>query len=327
MNSPRPSHTLSRRNFLAQSAAWAALCSSRLILAADPAKKSPIIDTHMHVWSGDPQKFPLVHPYNPNNPPPTSIGTQEVLLKEMDEFGITQCVLVQAIYHGWDNLYIAHCLKKHPQKFRGQGLIDPTDPNVADKLEFWMKEHEFSGMRFSPIYYTDKDEWMNGPAHHKLWQKAGELGAIFNYFISTPQLPRLEEMIAKYPKVRIVIDHFARIDLKAVDPLREFEKLTRLAKYPNVWAKVTEMSVISPSGEYPYKDTFPWARRLYDAFGPDRLLWGTGFPGASRVENGRPTLRQELDLFEKEIEFFTVEDKRKILGLNAQKLWGFPELA
>jgi predicted TIM-barrel fold metal-dependent hydrolase len=188
-----------------------------------------------------------------------------------------------------------------------------------------MKEHRFSGMRFSPIYYLGKEEWMNGPAHHKLWQKAGELGAIFNYFISTPQLPRLEEMVAKYPKVRVVVDHLARIDLKAEDPLPEFQKLLHLAKYPNIWAKVTELSVVSPSGKHPYQDTFPWVRRLYDAFGPDRLIWGTGFPGATRLENGRPGLRHELDLVQKEIEFFTADDRTKILGVNAAKLWDFPE--
>ena len=318
---------ISRRAFLGASASAMALLQWKPEALANAAARPLIIDTHMHVWSGDPQKFPLVHPYDAKFQPPQTAGTVEMLLKEMDEFGITQCVLVQAIYHGWDNLYLAHCLREHPTRFRAHGLIDPTDPEVANKLEFWMKEHQFSGMRFSPIYYVGKDEWMNGPAHQALWQKAEELGAIFNYFISTPQLPRLEEMIARYPKVRVVIDHFARIDLKAADPLPEFQKLLRLAKYPNVWAKVTEMSVISPSALHPYQDTFPWVRRLYDAFGPDRLLWGTGFPGITRVANGRPDLQHDLDLVQKEIPFFTDDDRAKILGINAAKLWGFPEFA
>lgn len=326
MNPAAQYHRISRRSFLQGAAFTASLMGRQSLVRAKVGDTPPMIDTHMHVWSGDPQRFPLVNPYHAHSKPPKNAGTVEMLLKEMDEFGVTQCVLVQVIYHGWDNLYVAHCLKEHPQKFRVQGLIDPTDPHVADKLEFWMTEHKFSGMRFSPIYYVGKDEWLNGPAHHRLWQKAGDLNAIFNYFISTPQLPRLEEMIARYPKVRIVIDHLARIDLKAADPLPEFQKLLQLAKYPNVWAKVTELSVISPSGKHPYADTFPWVKRLYDAFGPDRLLWGTGFPGSTRVENGRPDLRHELDLIQKEIDFFTPEDRVKILGTNAAELWGFPSI-
>ena len=135
--------------------------------------------------------------------------------------------------------------------------------------------------------------------------------------------PKLADMVRRFPKVRVVIDHLARVDLKAANPLPEFKKLLALAKYPGVWAKVSELGVISPSGKYPFRDTFPWVKRLYEAFGPDRLLWGTGFPGVTRTENGRPTLQQELDLVRKEIPFFTPADREKILGRNAAKLWGF----
>src|SRR5205823_8042463 len=221
------------------------------------------------------------------------------------------------------NHYIAHCLKAHPKRFRGHGLIDPTDPKVAQKLEFWVKKHGLSGMRFSPIYYEGKDDWLNARASDALWEKATELKAIFNFFIATPQLPKLEDMVRRFPKVRVVIDHLARVDLKAANPLPEFKKLLALAKYPGVSAKVSELSVISPSGKFPYRDTFPWLKRLYEAFGPERLLWGTGFPGVTRTENGRPTLRQELDLVRKEVPFFTRADREKILGRNAAKLWGF----
>lgn len=324
-----PPASVSRRAFLAGSAAAAAaLHTLPAPASARRAVRPPIIDTHMHVWSGDPQKFPFDNPNSqtPHAVPKGTPGTAELLLEEMDQFGITQCVLVQVIYHGWDNRYTAWCVKEYPQRFKGHGLIDPTDPNVADKLEYWMTEQGLSGMRFSPIYYIGKDEWMTSPAHHRLYQKASKLRAVFNYFISTPQLPKLEEMVAKYPEVRIVIDHLARIDLKAADPLPEFQKLLRLAQYPNVWCKVSELSSATVTMEYPYRDTFPWVRRMYDAFGPDRLLWGTGFPGVTRVEAGRPTLRQELDLIEKEIDFFTAEDRAKILGINAQQLWGFAEI-
>jgi len=71
----------------------------------------------------------------------------------MDQRAIGYAVLVQVIYYGWDYAYVAHCVKRHPQRFRGQGLIDPTDPQVASKLEYWMRDHSLTGMRFSPIYY------------------------------------------------------------------------------------------------------------------------------------------------------------------------------
>ncbi|MBI4662007.1 MAG: amidohydrolase [Verrucomicrobia bacterium] len=314
----------SRRTFLASAARSSiALGAAPSMLAEEASAKTPAIDTHMHVWSGDPDRFPFAHPYEPNFKPPPIAATVELLLREMDEFGITHCVLVQTISHGWDNRYLAHCLKAHPKRFRGHGLIDPTDPTVAEKLAFWVREHGFAGMRFSPIYYPGKDAWLNAPSSHALWKKADELNAIFNFFIATPQLPKLEDMVRSFPRVRVVIDHLARVDLKAADPSKEFKKLLALARYPNVWVKVSELSVLSPSGKYPYADTFPWVRRMYESFGPDRLLWGTGFPGATRGQAGRPSLRDELNLIRMEIPFFTGEDRERILGRNAAQLWRF----
>ena len=294
------------------------------VKADEAGESSLVVDTHMHVWASDVQRYPFAHPYDANFRAPKTAATAELLLEEMDAFGVNHCVLVQTIYHGWDNRYLAECITAHPRRFKGQGLVDPTDPQVAGKLDYWMSEHPLSGMRFSPISYLGKDEWLDAPASDDLWHMARQHSAIFNFFIDTTQCPRLENQIRKYPDVRVVIDHLARIDLKLDDPLPEFQKLLALARYPNVWVKVSELSVLSPSGIYPYRDTFPYVRRLADAFGPDRMLWGTGFPGATRTEAGRPTLTRELDLIRREIDFFTEEDRAKILGINAAALWGFP---
>lgn len=316
---------VSRRQFLGTvgfGAATAGLVIGRGANAADAgAGKVPVIDTHMHVWSGDPKRFPFAHPYDAQYKPPPIAATVELLVKEMDEFGISHCVLVQTICHGWDNRYLVHCLKAHPKRFRGQGLIDPTDPKVAEKLEYWVRQHGLAGMRFSPMYYQGKDDWLNARSSYPLWEKAAALGAIFNFFITTAQLPKLEEMVRRFPRVPVVIDHLARIDLKAADPLPEFRKLLALARYPQVFVKVSELNVLSPSGKYPFRDTFPWVRRMSDAFGPDRLMWGTGFPGTTRAQAGRPSLPDELNLIRKELDFLTPEDRGKILGRNAARLW------
>jgi len=318
---------VTRRNFLlglAGAASAAAGMSSCGLLPIGKAAGAPIIDAHMHIWSGDATRFPFTHPYDPAFRPPPIAGTVELLLEEMGQFGITRAVLVQVIYHGWDNTYLASCLRRFPGLFKGQGLIDPTYPGRASKLEYWVREQGLSGMRFSPIYYPGRDDWLSSPASLPLWEKAQELGAIFNFFIAAPQLPKLEEMVKRFPGVRVVIDHLARIDLKGKEGDAETRLLVNLSRYPSVWVKVSELSVISPSGKFPYEDAFPTLRRVYDAFGPDRLLWGTGFPGATRAQGGRPSLREELALIREQISFFTSSDREKILGRNSAALWGFP---
>lgn len=282
-----------------------------------------VIDTHMHVWSRGGRRFPFAHPYQDDFVPPPVDGTVETLIRDMDAHGVSHCVLVQVIYHGWDNRYIAHCVKRYPDRLRAHGLIDPTDRHLADKLEYWMCQQGLSGMRFSPIYYKGKDSWMDDAPAHALWKRAEKLGALFNFFISPPQLPRLQRMIRQYPSVPVVIDHLAQMDLAVEDPWPQLKPLLRLSQYPNVSVKVSELASVSASGRYPYRDAYPWVERVYDAFGPDRLLWGTGYPGPARAHFQRPTLQEEISLIRSAIPFWDADERAKILGRNAARLWRF----
>jgi len=296
-------------------------------LQAASGAAPPVIDTHMHVWANDPQRYPFRHPYVKDFKGAPHEATVEMLIKDMDQHGCTHSVLVQVIYHGWDNTYVVDCVKQYPKRLKAHGLIDPTDPKVADKMEFWIKEHGLHGMRFSAIYYQNGkhggDSWIDAKETHDLWRKAEKLGTVFNFFIAPKQLPKLAKMVRAHPNVRVVIDHFSQVDLGAEDPEPDFRLLLAMARYPNVWVKVSELSSVSKSGKYPFADAFPYVKRVHEAFGPDRLLFGTGYPGAARAAYKRPTLDKEIDLIRKRIPFFTREDREKILGLNAARLWDF----
>ncbi|MEO1999629.1 MAG: amidohydrolase family protein [Planctomycetaceae bacterium] len=323
--------SVTRRDFITRSigvsTGLAGALLSRPAAAAD--RGSPVVDTHMHVWAADVKRFPFRHPYQPQMRSAKIGATLERLVAEMDTFGITHCILVQTIYHGWDNTYTAHCVQQFPKRFKGHGLIDPTDARVADKLKYWMTERGLSGMRFSPIYYQNGqhggDDWLTSPEHHRLWKTAGKLQAVFNFFIGPNQLPKLGEMAQRFPEVRVVVDHLGQMDLAADDAEDQIRKLLSVARHPNVFVKVSELSSVSKSRTYPFPDAFPTIRRVYDAFGPDRLLWGTGYPGAVRAAYNRPSVTDELAMIRTHIPFLTVDDRQKILGENALKLWQIPE--
>lgn len=289
---------------------------------------SPVVDTHMHVWAKkDSERYPFPYPYSNDFDGPPHDATVEMLIEDMDLHGCTHAVLVQVIYHGWDNTYIADGVKQYPDRLRSHGLIDPTDPKVADKLRYWMKEHGLHGMRFSAIYYQNGnhggDGWLNSPETHRLWRTAADLGAVFNFFIAPEQLPKLAVMVKAYPDVPVIVDHFSQLDLGSEDPEPNVKRLLAMARYPGVRVKISELTSVSASGKYPFSDAWPVVKRLYEAFGPDRLLFGTGYPGAARAAYGRPTLTSEIDLIRKKIPFFTQEDREKILGRNAMELWRF----
>jgi predicted TIM-barrel fold metal-dependent hydrolase len=324
-----PGRATSRRRFFATAARGLAALAAPLALPrnlrAAPAARRPVIDTHMHVWASDNRRFPFAHPYDKNYQGMPAAGTVEMLVEDMDQHGCTHCVLVQTVCHGWDNTYLVECLKRYPTRFKGHGLIDPTDAKVADKLEYWTKEHGLHGMRFSPMYYLNGshggDGWLDADETHRVWRKAEELGSVFNFFIAPKQLPALAKMAQAHPRVPVIVDHLSQVDLGAADPEPDFRLLLDMARLPNISVKVSELSSVSASRAYPFADAFPYVKRVYEAFGPDRLLFGTGYPGAARAAYKRPPLDKEIDLIDKEMIFFSQQDRDKILGGNAVRLW------
>src|SRR5918994_160990 len=218
--------TITRRAFLPTFAAGLASAKDRLI-----------IDTHLEVWTLDP-KFPFAHPERPNLKVPMAAPIENQV-EQMKDFGLKYAVLINPRYFGWDNSYISHSLHQYPKLFVAHGLINPEDPKVAGRLRYWIKEHGFQGMRFSPIYHP-QSTWLNSKEHYPLWREAEKLGAVFNFYIAPHQMPMLEDMAGRFPGVKIVIDHAGKPDLASKDCWPEFRRMFRLKRFPQVWVSNSE---------------------------------------------------------------------------------------
>ena len=131
-----------------------------------------------------------------------------------------------------------------------------------------IKEDGLIGLRLSPIYNRDV-VWLNDPVCYPLWKKAEQLGATFNIFLAPHQVRQVGDMAARFPGVNVVIDHIAMIDIAAPDSAG-FGPLLDLAKLPNVYVR-TSLHNPSKTKEMPYRDVWPFLRRLYDRFGPRRI--------------------------------------------------------
>jgi predicted TIM-barrel fold metal-dependent hydrolase len=94
--------------------------------------------------------------------------------------------------------------------------------------------------------------------------------------------------------------------------------LLDLARFPRVFVKISHTWNVSKE-DYPYRDTHAQVKRIYDAFGPERLMWGTDWP---MVEQ-KCGYAKALAIVRDELKFLTAEDKEWILGKTVLKLWPF----
>lgn len=273
-----------------------------------------IIDPHLHVWSDDETAYPFAGGSRPRQP-----GSVDLLMETMAAAGVDKAVIVQPIHYLFDNRYVADCLKRYPGTLAAQALVDPTEPDAPDRLEALVREQGFGGMRIHLSRYGDP-AGLAAKAQDPLWVRARDLDACFNLFGRAEDHPPLEPMIARFPEVKVVVDHIGGVPAHEPEPGPLLTNLLNWAQYPNVYVKISNVGSRSQA-PYPHRDTFPMVQRIYDAYGPERLMWGTDFP---HVLTGCGYL-EALDLIRTHMDFLTDVDLDWMLCRTIQKVWTFGE--
>jgi L-fuconolactonase len=301
----------SRRDFLQASAATLVAAAATGRYAAEE-KPMRIIDPHVHVWKND-----LRYPWpKEEKEPPKEDALPETLLDLMRVNGVEKTVLVHVIHYRWDCRYAGDVLKAHRDKFMGVCRVNPTADSAADDLSRWVREYGFHGVRLSPATDTTGD-WINDRKRmDRILNRAAELKVPLCVLCDTGRLIDVAHVIERFQdSLDVCIDHMADCPIDQPD---ELKKLLALARWPRVFVKISHLWSLSRQ-RYPYKDTHEQVKRLSDAFGPSRLMWGTDWPMVEKYCG----YAKALALYRDEIGGWTEAERRWILGGTAQKLWSF----
>ncbi len=236
-----------------------------------------VVDTHCHttpVW------------YEP----------VESLLFQMDRNDVEKAALIQ-IMGNYDNEYQFDCVAKHPDRLASVVMLDVNSPHALDELEQYA-ERGAVGVRLEAT--------MRSPGKDPLaiWRKADELGIA----VSCVGDPRrfasyaFSAMVQELPNLPIVIEHLGGMTASAPPTLASMhERVITLAQFPNIHMKIHGL------GEFCVRNTpltapFPFEpvgltllQRVVDAFGSERIMWGSDFPPVSGREGYANALKFTMD--------------------------------
>lgn len=294
---------LTRRELLAGAAGLGAV-------ATGASERYRIIDPHVHVWVNDP-RYPWA---KETTNPPEEDATPEMLIAQMKANGVAKTVIIQVIYYRWDNSYAADVLKQYPQYFQGVARVNPEDPGAPDHLSRLVEEQGFRGVRLSPAGDA-RGDWIQGPLMPPLWKRCRDLKVPMQILAPASRMPDTGRLAEMFPDLTVVIDHMADCPLDRPDLL---EKLIALRRHPKVFVKISHTWSLSKQ-EYPYRDSQEQVKRLYDVFGPRRLMWGTDWPGVQRYCG----YAKALALVRDEMAFLNEEDKIWMLSRTVERVWPF----
>lgn len=273
-------------------------------LAAD----SPVIETHVHLF--DPERVPYAAdaPYRPAPYP------LESHLKLVEAAGLAHSVIVYPEPYQDDHRYLEYCFAHEPRAgyFRGTCLFDPlradTPARIRSLMARWPKrivamrihETQMTPEAAGPIRNRD----MSDPRMLACWKALAAMGVAVQMHSIPGQASNIRRLAKSVPDVHVILDHMGR---PGDGTEKQYEDVLRLAELPRV--------ILKYSGWDMYKgDLKALTRRIYDAFGPDRMIWGML---GSRIEEYRRQAARFSDL----LDFVSAGDRAKIAGGNALKLF------
>jgi len=293
---------VSRRHFLAGVPLAA--------LAARP--HGPFVENTTHMFSSDQSRFPY-HPLATRRPPALDVEKYGAFVKES---GLTHTVIVHSEAYQDDHRYLEYCFQHEPSPgyFKGTCLFDPVDPQTPARIRGLAKQwpKRIVGMRIHQYRHASeppttggalRDRDMKSGGMKKTWAALQELGMIAQLQMAPSHAPQVA-VLAQETGATVLLDHLA---LPARGTAAEYEEVIKLARVPKVYMKISSVAAKD-------KDL---VRRLYDAYGPDRCVWGSY--GSSLASFEKAIALSEL-LFD----FASAADRQKIRGGNAMKLFGFP---
>jgi predicted TIM-barrel fold metal-dependent hydrolase len=281
---------------------------------------STVIDIHPHIIADDTKRYPLAplggHQSDWSRTRPV---TTEQMIAAMDKAGVAKAAIVQAsTCYGHDNSYVADAVAAHPDRFTGVFSADVLAADAPERMRHWVKRG-LTGMRLFTIGSTmpDQASWLDDPKTYPAWQCASELGLSICLQMSAAALPQMIRLAERFPKVRIILDHMARPQIEDGPPYAAAESLFALAKYPNVYLKLTERNFTQArKGNATPETFFP---KLVAAFGASRLAWGSNYPSSEG------SLMELLALAKTSLACLSQADQDWIFAKTAQNL--YPALA
>lgn len=302
---------ITRRVVLAGLAATASAAAGQS--AATPENSPGYIDAHVHVWTPDTARFPHDRQYAGPQYKPDSF-TPEQLLAISRPNGVTRIVLIQMSFYGTDNAYLLDALKRHPAVFSGVGILDHHAPGVRSEM-IRLKALGIRGYRIFPG--PEKAAWLDSAGMQAMWRCGAEQRIAMCPLIGADSFGSIDRMCAKFPETPVVIDHMARLGADGEIRQADVRALCALARHRSIHIKISAFYALGKK-QYPYTDLSPAIRALYDAYGPQRLMWASDSPFQVEAPH---TYTGSLELVRDRLDFLSREDHDWLLRKSAERVF------
>jgi L-fuconolactonase len=272
------------------------------------------IDSHQHFWRYDPARDGwiteemqvLKRDYLP-----------EHLQPEMLSNGIDATVAVQADQSERETLFLVDLAARHQFIAGVVGWVDLRNPEVNRRLEYFSQFAALRGFRHIAQSEPDdgflaREDFVRGVA------ALGQFHFTYDILIYPKQLPAARELVEKLPDQAFVLDHIAKPLVKMREMDTWAADIRALAENPRVFCKLSGLITEADWRNWRTADFKPYLDVVFDAFGTDRLMFGSDWP-VCLLAGGYAQVKDLIGDYVRERCAIGIE---KIFGGNAVHFYG-----
>jgi L-fuconolactonase len=271
------------------------------------------IDSHQHFWIYNPSEYGwisdemeiLKKDYLPDQLQPDLVSA-----------GFDGSIVVQARQSLEETRWILDLAEQNNFIKGVVGWVDLCSPGVEEQLVQFSGHPKLVGVRHVIHDEPDdnfilREDFLCGISHLK------KFGLTYDILIFPQHLPNTIQFVSQFPEQFFVLDHIAKplIKDKKISPWRE--GIEKLARFRNVYCKLSGIVTEANVKKWKQEDLIPYLDIVFDAFSPDRLMIGSDWP-VCRIAG---LYKQIMEVISDYIKTYSDEDKNKILGENAIRVY------
>lgn len=280
-----------------------------------------IIDAHQHFWDPatgscgwmTPEYAPILRAFGPDHLRPV-----------LEQAGVDRTILVQT-WHDLDETRDFLATAARTDYVAGVvGWVDLTDPNVAGVLAELKGRPDgryLVGIRH--LVHNEPDpNWLLRLDVQRGLEAIQEADLVYDLLLKEPQIPAAVKTVARFPKLRFVVDHIAKPRIKdhAFDSWAEL--MRGFAPHrDHVWCKLSGMVTEAEWTGWKPHDFVPYVDQVLAIFGPTRCLFGSDWP-VCLVAGDYPDVKRVLESC---LGGLTKEEQASVLGGAAAAAYRLPE--
>lgn len=277
------------------------------------------IDTHQHFWLYNSDEYGWIDDsmtsLRRNFSPPD-------LEPELQRAGFDGSIAVQVRQSLEETRWLLELAEQSNFIVGVVGWVDLRASDVREQLARFAKHPKFLGIRHI-VQSEPDDRFLLQPEFLRGISALEEFGLTYDILIYTRHLPVAAEFVAQFPRQRFVLDHLAKPLIKAGKIHPWDSDLRRLARFPNVYCKLSGLVTEADWKKWKPEHIIPYLEVALESFGADRLMIGSDWP----VCTVAASYAEVMELVAGFIAKYPTAVQEAILGGTARSFWSLDHRA